>query len=722
MNYMELLIIEKISSEFQINKKNISAVLSLLADDATVPFISRYRKEATGGLDEVQIIAIRDRAIELREIEKRRAFILKSIDNQGKLTNELKEKIIKSETQLELEDLYLPYKPKKRTRAAIAKENGLEPFALSIFNQQIKNISIEAEKYINPEKNICSIDDAMNGASDIIAEIISEDSSIRSKLRIVFSRNSFFTSTSVKAKEKEAVKYKDYFDWTEKADKSPSHRILAMFRGFDEGFLKVHVLPDENLPHEVLRKEFKCIEKTCHEFIISSSLDAYKRLLAPSLENEIKADLKKRADSEAIRVFSENVKELLLSSPLGEKNILAIDPGQRTGCKVAVLSRNGNLVAHTAIYPIEPHNKTVESADVITKLCLEYKIEAIAIGNGTGGRETLSFINSLNLKSVIVAMVNESGASIYSASEIARQEFPDYDVTVRGAVSIGRRLMDPLSELVKIDPKSIGVGQYQHDVDQKMLKQSLNDVVLNCVNNVGVEINTASAELLKYVSGLSKKNADAIVKYRTEIGKFKDRNDLKKVSGMGDKTFEQSAGFLRIRDSKNILDASAVHPESYSIVEKMAKDAGCGVIDLIKEKSKRDSIKLEKYISEKTGMPTLKDIMIELEKPGRDPRSEFAVFSFADGVNTIADLRKGMKLSGVVTNVTAFGAFIDIGVHQDGLVHISEMADTFIKNPSDILKVNQNVSVTVLEIDAERKRISLSMKTQKIQDHNDKVM
>ncbi|MBN1501281.1 MAG: RNA-binding transcriptional accessory protein [Spirochaetes bacterium] len=703
-------VIKKISSEMNISVRQVEAVIKLLNEDATVPFISRYRKEATGGLDEVSIISIRDRYEQLQDVEKRRAFILKSIDGQGKLTEELKILIEKSELLSELEDIYLPYKPKKRTRATVARENGLEPLALSIFNQQVENIYNEAAKYINVEKNILTESDALDDAADIIAEMISENAAVRSILRNHFFKNSEISSCVVKSKIPEAVKYKDYFNWSEKSESVPSHRILAMFRGFEEGCLKLHFLPDEKISHELIAKEFKCIIKSCHDFIIKSSLDAYKRLLAPSLENEIKTELKKRADVEAIRVFSENIKELLLASPLGEKNTLAVDPGQRTGCKVVVLSKNGNLVADTVIYPLEPHNKIKESAEIILDLCGRYKIEAIAVGNGTGGRESLAFCKSLNLKNVIVTMVNESGASVYSASEIARQEFPDYDVTVRGAVSIGRRLMDPLAELVKIDPKSIGVGQYQHDVDQKMLKQSLTDSVMNCVNNVGVELNTASVELLKYVSGLSRKNAEQIVRYRTEHGQFKNREELKKVSGMGDKTYEQAAGFLRIRDSDNPLDASSVHPESYHIVEKMAEDSGCTVIDLMKNKEKRMMIIPEKYVSEDTGLPTLKDILKELEKPGRDPRNEFELFSFSEGVNSINDLIIGMKLSGVVTNVTAFGAFVDIGVHQDGLVHISELSNSYVKNATDVVKVNQKVSVTVMDVDIERRRISLSMK------------
>lgn len=707
-NEKNILIVAK---ELGIKPEQVAAVVKLLSEDATVPFIARYRKEVTGNLDEVAVINIRDRVDLLNELDKRREAIIKSLTEQEKLTPDLEKQVMEAETLSRLEDIYLPYRPKRRTRGMIAKEKGLEPLASILFAQGAEDPSAEAVKYIDAEKGVESEDDALQGARDIIAEWVNENSEAREEMREFFSRKGAMSSKVVKGSEKDGAKYRDYFEWSEPVKDAPSHRILALLRGSDEGYLLVHFLPEEEEGVSLLEKRFVKKSSPAAQQIGEAVKDSYRRLMGPSMETELRAALKKKADDEAIRVFAENVRELLLASPLGEKSVLALDPGLRTGCKVACLSRQGNLVYNDAIYPLEPYNKIEESARKIKDLCAKYKIEAIAIGNGTGGREALAFCKSIGLENVIITMVNESGASVYSASEVARKEFPDFDVTVRGAVSIGRRLMDPLAELVKIDPKSIGVGQYQHDVDQKDLKKSLDDAVMSCVNAVGVEVNTASGELLKYVSGLSSRMADSIVKYRTEKGPFRNREELKKVSGLGPKTFEQAAGFLRIRGAENPLDSSSVHPESYGIVQQMADDLSCTVSDLMRDSSLRQKIKLENYVTGTTGMPTLKDIMSELEKPGRDPRREFELFSFKDGVNAITDLEKGMTLSGVVTNVTAFGAFVDIGVHQDGLVHISHLADRFVDNPHSFIKVNQKVQVTVIDVDVERKRIALSMKS-----------
>jgi len=700
-----------VSKELNIRTEQVSAVIKLLSEDATVPFIARYRKEVTGNLDEVAIIAIRDRIELLGELDKRREAIIKSLAEQEKLTPELEKQVMEAETLSRLEDIYLPYRPKRRTRGMIAKEKGLEPLAEILFAQGEGEPLTEAMKYVDMEKGVESGDDALQGARDIIAEWVNENSEAREEMRNFFVKKASMSSRIVKGSEKEGAKYRDYFEWSEPVKDAPSHRILALLRGSDEGHLLVHFLPEEEGALSLLEKKFVKKGSPSSGEITEAVKDSYKRLMGPSMETELRASLKKKADDEAIRVFAENVKELLLASPLGEKSVLALDPGLRTGCKLVCLSKQGNLVYNDAIYPLEPYRKVEESAKKIRDLCVKYKVEAIAIGNGTGGREALAFCKSIGLENIIITMVNESGASVYSASEVARKEFPEHDVTVRGAVSIGRRLMDPLAELVKIDPKSIGVGQYQHDVDQKELKKSLDDAVMSCVNAVGVEVNTASGELLKYVSGLSPRMADSIVKYRSEKGAFRNREDLKKVTGMGPKTFEQAAGFLRIRNAENPLDSSAVHPESYSIVKKMAEDLSCSVGDLMRDSSLRQKIKLENYVTDIIGIPTLKDIMSELEKPGRDPRKEFELFSFKDGVKEISDLEKGMVLSGVVTNVTAFGAFVDIGVHQDGLVHISHLADKFVDNPHSFIKVNQKVQVTVIDVDAERKRIALSMKS-----------
>jgi uncharacterized protein len=699
-----------VSTELNIKEEQVKAVAQLLSEDSTIPFIARYRKEATGGLDEVQIAAVRDRLEQLEELDKRREAILKSMTELEKLTPELEKQILAAETLAKLEDIYIPFKPKRKTRGSIAKEKGLEPLAELIFSQKKFDLEKTASEYINTELGLNTSDDALQGARDIIAEWINENSSAREQMRNLFTKKSSMSSIMIKGKEKDGEKYRDYFEWSESVVNAPSHRILALLRGADEGILSIHFLPEEEEAVKILEREFIKGENTSSEQIRLAAKDSYKRLMGPSMETEIRSGLKKRADEEAIKVFSDNIRELLLASPLGQKSVLALDPGLRTGCKLAVLSRQGTLLHNDAIYPLEPHNKKAESGKIIKDLCKKFSIEAIAIGNGTGGREALAFCNELGLENIIITMVSESGASVYSASDTARKEFPDHDVTVRGAVSIGRRLMDPLAELVKIDPKAIGVGQYQHDVDQKDLKKSLDDVVASCVNSVGVEVNTASGHLLRYVSGLSAKMADTIVEVRTQKGPFRSRDELKKVQGMGPKTYEQAAGFLRIRDSENPLDRSAVHPESYKIVEQMAADLSCTVSDLMNSSELRNKIILKNYITESVGLPTLTDILNELARPGRDPRKEFELFSFSEGVHKISDLETGMKLPGIVTNVTAFGAFVDIGVHQDGLVHISQLADEYVSNPAAVVKVQQKVIVTVLEVDPERKRISLSLR------------
>ncbi|MGL4368862.1 MAG: Tex family protein, partial [Spirochaetota bacterium] len=630
---------------------------------------------------------------------------------QEKMTPELEKAVMEAATMSKLEDIYLPYRPKRRTRGMIAKEKGLEPLAEAIFATENPDIEKLAAACISEEQGITTVEEALAGARDIIAEWVNENADARSAMRTHFASHAQMGSKVAKGKEKEAEKYRDYFDWSEPVVKAPSHRILAVLRGVEEGVLSAHFMPEDDDAVRMLQNKFVKKGSSSAGQISLAVEDSYKRLMGPSLETELRAQCKKRADEEAIKVFAENIRELLLSSPLGEKAVLALDPGQRTGCKVACLSRQGNFVYNTAIYPLAPHNKVEESAKIIKELCEKYRIEAIAVGNGTGGREAHAFCKALNIPNVIVTMVNESGASIYSASELARKEFPDLDLTVRGAVSIGRRLMDPLAELVKIDPKAIGVGQYQHDVDQKELKKSLDDTVSHCVNAVGVEVNTASGQLLRYVSGLSSKIADSIVKYRTEKGPFQSRAELLKVPGMGPKSFEQAAGFLRIRNAENPLDASAVHPESYHIVETMAKDLSCSVKDLIEKNELREKIHLDRYVAEGIGLPTLKDIYGELARPGRDPRREFELFSYDETVHTIGDLKPGMKLPGVITNVAAFGAFVDIGVHQDGLVHISHLSDDYVSNPMSVVKVHQKVQVTVLDVDTERKRISLSMKS-----------
>ncbi len=697
----------KIAKELNIKQEQVAAVALLLDNDATIPFIARYRKEVTGSANEVIIAQIRDRLAQLRELDKRRETILKTIEEQGKLTEELKKQIELAETLNVLEDLYLPYKPKRRTRATVAKEKGLEPLSQKIFEQEDFDIAAEAQKYISEEKGVNTLEEALAGARDIIAERINEDQVARASIRDLFEKQASFVAKVIPGKEDEGQKYKDYFEWNEKITEAPSHRVLALRRAEKEMIISLDLSPDEE---EAIARLEKYFVKTSNEAGTQTKLavkDAYKRLLKSSMETEIRALTKQKADTEAIKVFADNLRQLLLAPPLGQKSVLAIDPGLRTGCKVVCLDKQGQLVFHTVIYP---DRRRVEATDTIRQLCEQLKIEAIAIGNGTGGRETEHFIREIGLpKDIIIVMVNESGASVYSASEVAREEFPEQDITVRGSVSIGRRLTDPLAELVKIDPKSIGVGQYQHDVDQTLLKKSLDDVVASCVNSVGVELNTASKELLTYVSGLGPQLAKNIVEYRNQNGAFPSRDALKNVSRLGDKAFEQAAGFLRISNASNPLDASAVHPESYPIVEKMAQDLNCSVADLIQKPELRKQINIQNYVTEQVGLPTLTDIMAELAKPGRDPRDKFEAVEFAEGVNSIEDLQVGMQLNGIITNITNFGAFVDVGVHQDGLVHISEMTNRFIKSPHDVVKVQQKVLVTVKEVDVARKRISFSM-------------
>jgi protein Tex len=703
---------EKIAGELQISFRQVNATADLLDEGATVPFISRYRKEVTGSLDEVQIASIRDRLQQLRELDKRKEAVLKSIKEQGKLTAELEKKIEEAETMAILEDIYLPYKPKRRTKATIAKEKGLEPLAQIIFDQERIDLSSEALKYINEEKEVKSEEEALQGARDIIAEWVNENQEARAKMRELFLKHGVFRAKVLPGKEEEGQKYKDYFDWEEPISQAPSHRVLALRRAEKEMILMLDTAPAEEEAISKLERTFVKADNSVGEQVKMAIKDSYKRLLKPSMETEIRLTTKKKADEEAIQVFANNLRQLLLAAPMGQKAVLAIDPGFRTGCKVVCLDRQGKLLENSAIYPNEPQKKVAESAAVVKYLIGKHSLEAVAIGNGTASRETESFIRGLGLpKDITIIMVNESGASVYSASDVAREEFPDYDVTVRGAVSIGRRLMDPLAELVKIDPKSIGVGQYQHDVDQNALKQSLDDTVMSCVNSVGVEVNTASKELLTYVSGLGPQLAQNIIEFRNQNGPFKDRESLKKVPKLGPKSFEQAAGFLRIRNAQNPLDKSAVHPESYHIVNQMAKDLGCKVEDLMSKGELREKLDLKKYLSVTVGLPTLNDIVNELAKPGLDPRESFEVFSFTDGVNEIGDLRVGMKLPGIVTNITNFGAFVDLGVHQDGLVHVSHISDKYITNPNDAVTVGQKVEVTVLEVDVPRKRISLSMKS-----------
>ena len=704
--------IAKIADELSIRLDQVSAAAQLLAQEATVPFIARYRKEATGSLDEVAIATIRDRLAQLEELDKRRESILTSLEERELLTEELKEKILAAETMSVLEDLYLPFRPKRRTRATIAREKGLEPLAATIFGQdEALDIMKEAASFVDPERGVASHEEALAGARDILAEWVNEDQAARAAIRSLYAQKAVFSTTVVSGKEAEGAKYRDYFSWEEPVAKVPSHRILAVFRGEKEGFLDLRLRPPEEEAVERLSKMFVKGESTASQQVKEAVQDSYKRLLSLSMETEMRGETKQRADREAIAVFAENLRELLLAPPLGQKNVMAIDPGVRTGCKVACLDRQGKVLHTDTIYPFDSEKRRAAAAEKVTTLCKTYATEAVAIGNGTAGRETEAFIRSLGLpKEILLVMVNESGASVYSASDVARKEFPDLDVSIRGAVSIGRRLMDPLAELVKIDPKSIGVGQYQHDVNQQALKGSLDDVVVSCVNAVGVEVNTASEQLLTYVSGLGPQLARNIIAFRDERGPFPAREELKKVPRLGPKAFEQAGGFLRIRDGENPLDASAVHPESYPLVESMARDLGCEVKDLLREGGLRMQIDLNRYVTDTVGLPTLTDILQELAKPGRDPRQQFESVGFAEGVMKIGDLQPGMNLTGVITNVTAFGAFVDIGVHQDGLVHVSELADGFVKDPHAVVKVNQRVQVRVLTVDLERNRISLSMR------------
>ena len=700
-----------IAAEFNITRQQVESTLYLLLNGSSVPFIARYRKEATGNLDEVQIAGIRDRHSQLTEIDKRRHSVIESIREQEKLTPELEKQLNEATTLSEIEDIYLPYRPKRKTRATVAISRGLEPLAKMLMSQTFFDVVKKAEEFINAEHDVLTSDDALQGARDIIAEWVNENKSSRTRIRFLFEKEGVIYSKLVKSKESEGIKYKDYFDWKEAVNKVPSHRLLAMFRGENESFLRLHIEPVEEKAFEILYKIFIKASNDASSHVKLAIRDSYKRLLSPSMETEIREIAKLKADKEAIKVFAENLKQLLLSPPLGQKTVLAIDPGFRSGCKLVCLDRQGNLLHNETIYPHPPESKVKEAINKIEFLVDAYKIEAIAIGNGTAGRETESFIKRIHFrKDIIAVLVNESGASVYSASPIARAEFPEYDVTVRGSVSIGRRLMDPLAELVKIDPKSIGVGQYQHDVDQKALQNSLNDIVSNCVNAVGVEVNTASKELLNYVSGVGESLAKNIIDYRKKNGPFRSREDFRKVSRFGEKAFEQAAGFLKIHQAENPLDSSAVHPESYHIVEKMASNLAVGIPDLIANEELRKKINLSDYISPAAGLPTLTDIMQELARPGRDPRSKFDMFEFDKSIHRVEDLVQGMIVPGIVTNITAFGAFVDIGVHQDGLLHISQLADRYVKDPNEIVKVNQKVMVKVLEVDIQRKRIQLSMK------------
>jgi len=702
-------IIKLISSALNIRETQIERTIALLDEGATIPFISRYRKEATGGLDEVQIAAIKEQHDKLIELNKRRETILKSIEEQEKLTPELKSRIENCWNPTELEDIYLPYKPKRQTRAEIARKKGLEGLAKLIMSQQRFDVDSKALEFVKEE--IKDTKEAISGACDIIAEWVNEDESARNVIRNLFQREAIITSKVVKGKEEEGDKYRDYFDMEERLSRCTSHRILAMRRGEAEGFLRINISPDEEDALDRLNRKFIKGSTEASEYVEAAVKDAYKRLLKPSIETEFASLSKEAADEEAIRVFTENLRQLLLAPPLGQKRVLGIDPGYRTGCKLVCLDAQGNLLHNETIYPHPPQNEITKAGSKVVKMVSTYKIDAIAIGNGTASRETERFITNLRYeKEVQVFVVSENGASIYSASKIAREEFPDYDVTVRGAISIGRRLMDPLAELVKIDPKSIGVGQYQHDVDQSKLKKSLDLTVESCVNLVGVNVNTASKHLLTYVSGLGPTLAQNIVDYRAKNGAFKNRKQLLKVSRMGEKAFEQCAGFLRITDSENPLDNSAVHPESYHVVETMAKDLNCSVKELIEKKDLKKKLNLDKYITEKTGLPTLNDIMEELDKPGRDPRKKIQVFEFDPSIKTIEDLRENMVLPGIVTNITNFGCFVDVGIKENGLVHISELADRFVSDPTDIVSLHQYVQVKVLSVDIVRKRVQLSMK------------
>lgn len=699
-----------ISAELGISQKQAENTMTLLAEGSTVPFISRYRKEQTGSLDEVQIGKVEDMKKRYEEVDDRRAFIIKTITEQEKMTPELLAKLESSWVLAELEDMYLPYKPKRKTRATVAIEKGLEPLAKLLLEQQENTPEEAAKSFLNEQ--VATTEEALKGARDIIAEWINENAELRDKLRKLFTHTAVLSSKVNEGKESEGEKYKDYFDFREELFSIPSHRVLAIFRGESEGFLFASITPVEEEALEIINKQFVTGHNASAEQVTKAAADAYKRLLRPSLENEFRAAAKEKADTEAIEVFAENLRQLLLAAPLGPKAVIAIDPGYRTGCKTVALDSQGNMLDHDVIYPLEKNYKSQAAEQLLHSWVNKYDIAAIAVGNGTAGRETEEFVKKIDFgRKVNVFMVNESGASVYSASEVAREEFPEHDVTVRGSVSIGRRLIDPLAELVKIDPKAIGVGQYQHDVNQSHLKQSLDRVVVSCVNNVGVNLNTASKHLLAYISGLGPSLAENIVKYRKENGAFKNRKELKNVARLGDKAFEQCAGFLRIENGDNPLDNSAVHPERYPVVEAIATKQQCSVQELMGREDLRKNINIKDFISEEVGQVTLEDILKELAKPSRDPRDEIAIFEYAEGIKSMEDVKPGMVLPGVVTNITAFGAFVDIGVKQDGLVHISHLSNKFISNPNEAVKLNQKVMVTVLEVDIARKRISLSMKT-----------
>lgn len=701
--------IKIIARKLGLQEWQVENTVRLLDDGSTVPFISRYRKEMTGSLDEVTILNIKDQYERLRELDKRREAVIRSVEEQEKMTPDLLQKINEAATLTELEDIYLPFRPKRRTRATIARENGLEPLAVLILSQAERDPDARAEQFLN--EKVTDAASAIAGASDIIAEMVNESEKARNGMRRLMEREAVIISRVVKGKEEEGIKYRDYFDWSEPLKRCPSHRLLAMRRGEEEGFLKLQIEPRKEADAiDMLERIFVKGNNRCSVIVRTAVADSYSRLLLPSLETEFRNSSKESADAEAISVFAMNLRQLLLASPLGRCRILAIDPGYRTGCKVVCLDEQGNLLHNETIFPHPPQNQTALAVKKIVNLVESYKIDAIAVGNGTAGRETEELVRWIKYgREVKVFLVDESGASIYSASDVAREEFPEFDVTVRGSVSIGRRLMDPLAELVKIDPKSIGVGQYQHDVNQSKLQQSLDDVVMSCVNAVGVEVNTASKHLLTYVSGLGPQLAANIIEYRKQNGPFRRREELKKVRRMGDKAFEQSAGFLRIRDAENPLDSSAVHPESYKVVERMAADLNCSVAELMKDETRRKTIRPEKYVTDTTGLPTLKDILDELSKPGRDPRTALEEFRFAD-IHSIDDLKEGEVVPGIITNITKFGVFVDIGVKQDGLVHISNLSNRYVTDPSAVVKLRQHVRVKILAVDRERNRIQLSMK------------
>jgi uncharacterized protein len=706
---MQAIYSQLIARSLSIPERQILKTIDLLDEGATIPFISRYRKEVTGSLDEVQLGEIKQQYEKLRDLSKRKETILNSIEEQGKLTPELKSRIEDSWDSTELEDIYLPYKPKKQTRAEMARKKGLEPLAKILMAQHERDVYGKAEQFVS--QDVKSAEDALQGARDIIAEWVNENESARNSIRNIFNREALIASRIVKGKEEDGAKFRDYFDFSEPLSKCSSHRLLAMRRGEAEGILRISISPDDEHSLENLNRRFVKGQTSASGQVEMAVKDGYKRLLKPAIETEFAALSKEKADRQAIRVFAGNLRQLLLAPPLGQKRVLGIDPGFRTGCKVVCLDAQGNLIHNETVYPHPPHSERARAGMKITSLVSAYNIEAIAIGNGTASRETEEFITHLGYdRKLQVFVVSEDGASIYSASKIAREEFPEYDVTVRGAISIGRRLMDPLAELVKIDPKSIGVGQYQHDVNQGELKNALDQTVEICVNQVGVNLNTASMHLLTYVSGLGPSLARNIVDYRTKNGPFQSRKELLKVARLGEKAFEQAAGFLRIPDAENPLDNSAVHPESYPIVEAMAKDMNCKVNDLINDKELKNKIQPDRYLSEKTGMPTLQDIMQELDKPGRDPRQNIQIFEFDPNIRLITDLREGQTLPGIVNNITNFGCFVDIGIKEKGLVHVSNMADRFVSDPSEIVSIHQHVQVKVLSVDLERKRIQLSMK------------